>query len=33
MSTAPLEPLRFTPIATEDLTPEQQAVMNLYRSG
>jgi 4-carboxymuconolactone decarboxylase len=33
MSTAPLEPVRFTPIATEDLTPEQQAVMKLYRSG
>ena len=27
------EPLRFTPIATEDLTPEQKAVMALYRSG
>ncbi len=33
MSTAPLEPLRFTPIAPEDLTPEQHAVMKLYRSG
>lgn len=33
MSTAPLEPLRFSPIAPEDLTPEQQAVMKLYRSG
>jgi 4-carboxymuconolactone decarboxylase len=33
MSTAPLEPIRFAPIAPEDLTPEQQAVMNLYRSG
>lgn len=33
MSTAPLEPVRFAPIATEDLTPEQQEVMKLYRSG